>query len=119
MISNESNGKESLINILQKPIQIKVKNKEPLFKITSLEKNNLMAYNFNSSKMFKSQKNLNIRRRKDISVEKKLSQYIILIQSVIRGYLLRVKLSQYLFLYERIKSRGTETDEQIKKRLDV
>ena len=103
MISNESNGKESLINILQKPMQIKVKNKEPLFKVTSLEKNNLIAYNFNSPKMFKSQKNLNIRRKKDISVEKKLSQYIILIQSVIRGYLLRVKLSQYLFLYERIK----------------
>ena len=104
MTSYESNGNESHANILDKPYQISMNNKQPKYKITSFEKNNYISYNnFNSPKLVKSQKNININYKKGISLEKKISKYIILIQSVIRGYLLRIKLVQYLNLYERIK----------------
>ena len=104
MTSYESNGNESHINILDKPYQISMANKQPIYKIASFDKNNFISYNnFNSPKLVKSQKNININYKKSISIEKKISKYIILIQSVIRGYLLRIKLAQYLNLYERIK----------------
>ena len=103
VISFESNGNESMYNILEKPYQISFPNKEPLYKITSYNKNEFITYNLNSPKIIKSHKNLNISYKKDISIEKKIINYIILIQSIARGFLLRIKLAQYLNLYERIK----------------
>ncbi len=103
MISNKSNEKDNLFKINQKPKKVTIFNNEPLFKMTSPEKKEIISFNNISPKFFKSQKNLNIKRKKNISVEKKINHYIILIQSVTRGFLLRIKLSQYLSLYERIK----------------
>ena len=106
VISYESNGNESLFNILDKPYQISTMKKDTLYQISSNDKNNnLLTYNFNSPKFVKSQKNINFNNnyKKEMPVEQKLNHYIILMQSVIRGYLLRIKLVQYLNLYERIK----------------
>ena len=101
VISCESNGNETLFNIMEKPYQISDRKNDNLYKISSCENNNLLTHHFNSLKYVKSQKFMNINNKKD--VEKKLNHNIILIQSVIRGYLLRIKLVQYLNLYERIK----------------
>ena len=79
-------------------------NKDPLYKITTYDKNSLLAYDFNSSKYNKSHKNLVIKYKKGIKMIKKLDEYILLIQSVIIGHLLRLKLAQYLALYGRIKN---------------
>ena len=107
MISNESNDKESLFNFIEKPAQISLKHKEKIYKITSYDKGKLLTYNFNSPKFAKNNNNKlmnNNNNKKEIIIgKKKLNQYIILIQSSIRGYLLRLKLAQYLNLYERIK----------------
>lgn len=103
VISFESNGNESMFNILEKPYQISLSNKDPLYKIASYNKNDFITYNLNSPKIIKSHKNLNISYKKDVSIEKKIISYIILIQSITRGFLLRIKLAQYLNLYERIK----------------
>ena len=103
MISNKSNEKDNLFKINERPKKVTIFNNEPLFKITSPGKKEIISFNNISPKFFKSQKNMNIRRKKNISVEKKINHNIILIQSVTRGFLLRIKLSQYLSLYERIK----------------
>lgn len=114
MISCESNitGNESLLNIFETPYQISMTNKnplplsfQPLYKIPSYEKNNIISYNtnFHSPKMANSIKNLKIDNKKKFYTQKPLIKNIILIQSALRGYLLRVKLAQYLDLYERIK----------------
>ena len=103
VISCESNGNDTLFNFLEKPYKISVTKNNNLYKISSIEKKNMLAYNFNSPKYVKNPKNLNINNKKEIPFEKKLIHYIILMQSVIRGYLLRIKLVQYLNLYETIK----------------
>ena len=117
MISYESNiighnANESLLNIIETPYQISMTNKhplpfsfQPLYKISSYKKNNIISYNtnFHSPKMANSIKNLKIDNKKKFYTEKQIIKNIILIQSALRGYLLRVKLSQYLDLYERIK----------------
>ena len=106
MISNESNDKVPLFNFIEKPAQIPLKHKENIYKIISYDKGKLLTYNFNSPKFVKINNNLmndNNKKKEIIIGKKKLNQYIILIQSSIRGYLLRLKLTQYLNLYERIK----------------
>ena len=102
IIYNESNGNESQINYFKKPYQFSI-DKNPLYKNTSSHKKNIIKYEFNSPKIKKSQNKKNNSYNKGISVQKKLTNYIILIQSAIRGFLLRIKLGQYLNLYERIK----------------
>ena len=117
MISYESNitghnADESLLNIFETPYQISMTNNhplplsfQPLYKISSYEKNNIISYNtnFHSPKMANNIKNLKIDNKRKFYTEKQLIKNIILIQSALRGYLLRVKLAQYLDLYERIK----------------
>ena len=104
VISFESNGKENVLNLFEKPIQICVTTKEPLYRISSNYKYNNISYNLTSPKYVKSQKNLINKYNKGIVINKKIIDYIILIQSVIRGFLLRIKLSEYLTLYETIKT---------------
>ena len=97
-ISYESNGKESLFNKnRQKPYQVSYTKRELLYRISPINKKIF------SQKCLKNQNNIKINYKKEISVEKKVYKYIILIQSFTRGYLLRLKLAQYLNLYERIK----------------
>ena len=105
---SNGNGSESIFNIVNNPYQLPVKNKNknPLYKISLYENNNLITNSFNNynrQKFVKSQKSININYKKENSVEKKLNKFIILIQSVARGFLLRLKLAQYLNFYERIK----------------
>ena len=102
IIYNESNGNESQINYFKKPYQFSI-DKNPIYKITSSHKRNIIKHELNSPKIKKSQNKKNNNYKKGISVQKKLTNYIILIQSAIRGFLLRIKLGQYLNLYERIK----------------
>jgi hypothetical protein len=104
MLSYDKKVKDSLVNIFENPIHIPMINKDPLYKVTTYEKNSPLAYNFNSPKYNKSQKNLGIKYKKGIKMIKKLDEYILLIQSVVRGHLLRIKLAQYLALYDRIKN---------------
>jgi hypothetical protein len=104
MLSYDKNVKDSLVNIFENPIHISIANKDPLYKITTYNKNSLLAYNFNSPKYNKSHKNLGIKYKRGIKMIKKLDEYILLIQSVVRGHLLRIKLAQYLALYDRIKN---------------
>ena len=104
MLSYDKKVKDSLVNIFENPIHISMANKDPLYKITTYDKNSLLAYNFNSPKYNKSHKNLGINYKKGIKMIKKLDEYILLIQSVVRGHLLRIKLAQYLALYDRIKN---------------
>ena len=93
-----SNGKENLLNIIDKPTKISTINKIPIYKIITYDKTNLITYNYN----LKNQKNyFNNKTKKAANI--KLKEYIILIQSTIRGFLLRIKLAQYLNLYDRIK----------------
>ena len=104
MLSYDKNVKDSLVNIFENPIHISIASKDPLYKITTYNKNSLLAYNFNSPKYNKSHKNLGIKYKRGIKMIKKLDEYILLIQSVVRGHLLRIKLAQYLALYDRIKN---------------
>ena len=105
MLSYDTKGKDSLVNIFKNPIHMPMTNKDPLYKVTTYEKNSPLAYNFNSPKYNKSQKNLGIKyNKKGNKMIKKLDEYILLIQSVVRGHLLRIKLAQYLALYDRIKN---------------
>ena len=104
MLSYDTKVKDSLVNLFENPIHIPMTNKDPLYKVTTYEKNSPLAYNFNSPKYNKSQKNLGIKYKKGIKMIKKLDEYILLIQSVVRGHLLRIKLAQYLALYDRIKN---------------
>ena len=109
VISYDSNGSESLFNKFEKQTNIIQPIKQQFYKITPYEKNNCITYNYTSPTVVKKNKknknsnNKKFTEKKEISVEKKLSQFIILIQSTIRGFLLRIKLAQYLNLYERIK----------------
>ena len=103
IMSYESNGKENILNLFEKPYEISVSTKEPLYRITSNNKNNYITYNFITPKFIRSYKNLNINNKEGMTVNKKMIDYIILIQSIVRGFLLRTKLEQYLYLYERIK----------------
>ena len=109
VISYDSNGSESLFNKFEKQTNIIEPIKQQFYKITPYEKNNCITYNYTSPTVVKKNKknknsnNKKFSEKKEISVEKKLSQFIILIQSTIRGFLLRIKLAQYLNLYERIK----------------
>ena len=103
IIYNETNGNESQFNNFKKPYQITKDNNIHKYKNTSSNKNNNYKYDSFSPKTIKSQKTIKNNYNKDISLEKKIMNYIILIQSVIRGNLLRIKLYQYLNLYDRIK----------------
>ena len=108
---NYYNGNESLLNILEPPYQISMATKHPLpfsfqhlYKINSYDQNNFFPYNgYHSPKLIKNEKHLKYSHKNEFSAEKKLIKYIILIQSTLRGFLLRLKLAQYLTLYERIK----------------
>ena len=68
MISNE---KDNLFKINQKPKKVTIFNNEPLFKMTSPEKKEIISFNNISPKFFKSQKNLNIKRKKKYFSRKK------------------------------------------------
>ena len=111
VLSYETNGNwndnESVLNIIN-PYQLPGKDKSSLYKLSSYEKNNINIHNYNNHQEFvKSQKymfsNSYYNFKKEISVEKNLNKIITLIQSATRGFLLRLKLAQYLDLYERIK----------------
>ena len=104
VISYESNGNDSAFNIIERPFQLSLINKNPLNKNSLFEKN---KNNLNLAKLSKSQKNIYINCKKELSVDNKFNNYIIFLQSVIRGFLLRIKLVQYLNLYERIKKGVT------------
>ena len=72
MLSYDKNVKDSLVNIFENPIHISIANKDPLYKITTYNKNSLLAYNFNSPKYNKSHKNLGIKYKRGIKMIKKL-----------------------------------------------
>ena len=94
----KSNGNESLFNKnSQKPYQVSYTKKELLYRISPINKKIF------SQKCLKNQNNMKNNYKKEISMEKKVNKYIILIQSVIRGFLIRLKLAQYFMLYDRIK----------------
>ena len=112
VISYKTNGNwnnsKSVFNIINNPYQLPAKDKIPLYKLSYNEKNNIINHNFNNQQKYvKSQKYMNSNSyynyKKEISVEKNLNKMITLIQSATRGFLLRLKLAQYLDLYERIK----------------
>jgi hypothetical protein len=94
ILSNESNEKESLFNLLEKPLQIAKVKKVPLYKIANYDKNNFMSLKLSSPKYIKSHKNLGIKNEKRSTATNKLIQQIILIQSVTKGYLIRIKWKQ-------------------------
>ena len=103
ILSNESSGKETLFNLLEKPLQIAKVKKVPLYKIANYDKNNLMSLKLNSPKYIKSHKNLGIKNEKRSSAANKLIQNIILIQSVAKGYLFRMRWKQFFTFYKRVK----------------
>ncbi len=100
MISSESNyrvDKDSLFNCFEKPIHMSVINNEDIYKYKPYDRECLLNYNYNSIVYGKNNKYI------ENKIGKQLGLYIILIQSAVRGFLLRTKLAQYLYLYLRIK----------------
>ena len=74
-----------------------VKNNKDIYKIKPYDKDYLFNSNYYSVQFGKNSNYI------DNKIGNKLWKYIILIQSTVRGFLLRIKLAQYLNLYERIK----------------
>jgi hypothetical protein len=103
ILSNESNEKETLFNLLEKPLQIAKVKKVPLYKIANYDKNNFMSLKLSSPKYIKSHKNLGIKNEKRSTATNKLIQQIILIQSVTKGYLFRMKWKQIFTFYKRVQ----------------
>jgi hypothetical protein len=100
IISRESNDKRdrnSLFNFFERPFQMSVKNNKDIYKIKPYDKDYLFNSNYYSVQFGKNSNYI------DNKIGNKLWKYIILIQSTVRGFLLRIKLAQYLNLYERIK----------------
>jgi len=104
ILSNESSGKENLFNLFEKPLTVSKVKKVPLYKIANYDKNNLMSLKLNSPKYIKSHKNLGIKNEKRSSAINKIIQYIILLQSVTKGYLFRIKFKQFFTFYKRVKT---------------
>ena len=102
ILSNESSGKENLFNLLEKPLQISKVKKVPLYKMANYDKNNLMSLKLNSPKYIKSHKNFTIKNERR-STASKLIHYIILIQSVTKGHLFRMRWKQFFIFYKRVK----------------
>ena len=100
ILSNESSGKETLFNLFEKPLQIAKVKKVPLYKIANYDKNNLMSLKLNSPKYIKSHKNLGIKRS---TATNKIIHNIILIQSVTKGFLFRMRWKQFFTFYKRVK----------------
>ena len=103
LITCESKGKKNLIKFFDKPIKLSIIKKNPIYKISSYDKSNFITFNYNSPKNFKSQKYFGIENKVKKFSNINLNDYIVLIQSFVRGFLLRIKLAQYLNLYENIK----------------
>ena len=100
IISSESNDKgdrNSLFNFFETPFQMSVKNNKDIFKIKPYDKDYLLNSNYYSLHFVKNSNHI------DNKIDNKSWKYIIHIQSTVRGFLLRIKLAQYLNLYERIK----------------
>ena len=103
ILSNESSGKETLFNLFEKPLQIAKVKKVPLYKIANYDNNNLMSLKLNSPKYIKSHKNLGIKNEKRSLATNRIIQHIILIQSVTKGYLFRMRWKQFFTFYKRVK----------------
>ena len=92
--NNKQTKLESEINIKDKKLNLLMND------IANYDKNNLMSLKLNSPKYIKSHKNLGIKRS---TANNKIIHNIILIQSVTKGFLFRMRWKQFFTFYKRVK----------------
>ena len=98
--TNDKN--DSLFNALEKRIELFLTNNNYNFK--TYKQNRVNKYNFGSPKLVKNNYNINFLNNNCNFEEKKVSKYLILIQSIFRGYLLRIKFILYKTFINQIKN---------------
>ena len=94
---------DSLFNVLEKKIELFLINNKNNYDSKTYNQNNINRYNFGSPKLIKNNYNKNILNNKGNFDEKRVSKYLILIQSVFKGYLLRIKFKLYKAFINQIK----------------